>query len=236
MLADRRPVAIALAGFCAFLDLYATQALLPLLAREFGAGPKAVSLTVSATTAAIALTAPFTGAVADVLGRKRVITAAMFALAVPTAMVALAGSLHAMIFWRFVQGLLLPPVFAVTVAYVGEEWSPAEATAMTGIYLAASSFGGFTSRFLTALIAQHLGWRPAFVALAALTLAAATGVAALLPRERRFVGTAGLLASARHMLGHIADPRLAATYAVGFGVLFSFIALFTYVNFLLAAP
>src|SRR5215471_4184245 len=134
---DYRPVAVALAGFCAFLDLYATQSLLPLLAREFAAGPGEVSLTVSAIIIAIALIAPFTGAVADVLGRKRVITAAMFALILPTLLIAAAGGLSAIIFWRFVQGLLLPPVFAVTVAYIGEEWSPAEATAMTGIYLAA---------------------------------------------------------------------------------------------------
>ncbi len=236
MLADRRPVAVALAGFCAFLDLYATQALLPLLAHEFGAGPRDVSLTVSAITAAIALIAPFTGAVADVLGRKRVITTAMFVLVLPTIMVGLAGSLHAMIFWRFVQGLLLPPVFAVTVAYIAEEWPPVAATAMTGIYMAASSFGGFSSRFLSGLIAEHFGWRATFFVLAALTLVCAVGVATLLPRERRFVKTSGLRSSGRHLLRHFANPQLAATYSVGFGVLFSFIALFTYVNFLLAAP
>jgi len=84
---------VALAGFCAFLDLYATQSLLPLLAREFAAGPGEVSLTVSAIIIAIALIAPFTGAVADVLGRKRVITAAMFALILPTLLIAAAGGL-----------------------------------------------------------------------------------------------------------------------------------------------
>lgn len=236
MTADYRPVAIALAGFCTFLDLYATQALLPLLADTFAAAPQEVSLTLSATTAAIAIIAPFAGAVADVLGRKRVIAAAMFALVLPTLMVGLAGSLHAMILWRFVQGLLLPPVFAIAVAYIGEEWPPAQATAMTGIYMAASGFGGFSSRLLTGFLAEHLGWRAAFFVLAALTLACAVGVAALLPRERRFVRTAGLLSSGRHMLRHFADPRLVATYGIGFGVLFCFIALFTYVNFRLAAP
>ena len=63
----------------------------------------------------------------------------------PTALVALAGSLHGIVLWRFVQGLLLPPVFVVTIAYVGEEFPPAEATAVTGIYLSASSLGGFSA-------------------------------------------------------------------------------------------
>jgi MFS transporter, YNFM family, putative membrane transport protein len=236
MTIDGRRVAVALAGFCSFVDLYATQSVLPLLSQELGASAAEVGLTVSATTFAIALIAPFTGAVADVLGRKRVIAAAMLALVVPTALVGLSTTLHGMVLWRFLQGLLLPPVFAVTVAYVGEEFPPAEATAVTGLYLSASSLGGFLGRFLTGVLAESVGWRGAFVALAALTLACALGVIWLLPRERRFVRTAGLATSARQMLRHLADPRLVATYAVGFGVLFTFIATFTYVSFYLAAP
>ena len=233
---DRRRVAVALAGFITFINLYSTQSLLPLLAQELGAGARAVSLTVSATTFAIALIAPFTGTVADVLGRKRVIVTAMAALVVPTALIAGAGGLDAIVLWRFVQGLLLPPVFAVTIAYVGEELPPAEATAVTGIYLSASSFGGFFGRFATGVLAEGIGWRGAFLVLAAITLLAALAVAWLLPRERRFERSPGLLSSARQMLRHLRNSQLLATYAVGFGVLFTFVASFTYVSFHLAAP
>ena len=38
------------------------------------------------------------------------------------------------------------------------------------------------------------------------------------------------------MVGHFRDPRLIATFGVGFGVLFCFVTLFTYINFYLAAP
>src|ERR1700692_2970990 len=91
MAIDFRRFAVAITGFCTFLNLYAPQALLPDLSREFGVGPTEISSMITASTLAIALTAPFTGAIADVLGRKRLITAAMFAAAVPTVMVALAG-------------------------------------------------------------------------------------------------------------------------------------------------
>ena len=43
-------------------------------------------------------------------------------------------------------------------------------------------------------------------------------------------------ASLRQMLAHLRNPKLLATYAVGFGVLFNFIATFTYLSFHLAAP
>ena len=82
MAVDRRKIAVATAGFCTFLTLYSPQALLPALAREFGVGAAEISAIMTASTLAIALTAPFIGAVADVLGRKRVIAAAMLAVVV----------------------------------------------------------------------------------------------------------------------------------------------------------
>ena len=233
---EPRKIAVATAGFCAFLNLYSPQALLPALAREFGAGAAEISTIMTASALAIALTAPFTGAIADVLGRKRVITAAMLAVVVPMAGAALAGDVQALIAWRFVQGLLLPPIFAVTVAYIGDEWPPGEVAGVAGVYIAGSSLGGFCGRFVPGVLGDLIGWRGAFLALAVLSFLGAIIVALLLPREKGFVRSEGLAASARHMLQHLRNPQLLATYAIGFGVLFNFIAVFTYVSFHLAAP
>lgn len=234
--ADRRRYAVALAGAGAFLNLYSPQAVLPLLGKEFGATEGGIALIMFASTFAIAFTAPFTGVIADVLGRKRVITAAMIALVIPTVMTAFAPSLEAMIFWRFVQGLVLPPIFAVTIAYIGGEMPADEATGMTGIYTAGCALGGFSGRFLTGLLAEPIGWRNAFLVDAALTAACALAVIVLLPRERQFVRAANLKTSLRQMIAHLRNPQLMATFAVGFGVLFNFIATFTFVSFHLAAP
>jgi MFS transporter, YNFM family, putative membrane transport protein len=233
---DYRYLAVAATGFCAFLNLYAPQSLLPSLAHEFGVGAALISTIMTASTLAIALTAPFTGAVADVLGRKRVIAAAMFAVVVPTVLVASAPDVHQLVLWRFVQGLLLPPIFAVVIAYIGDEWAPATATNVVGIYTAGASLGGFSGRFLTGLIADLFGWRIAFLALAVLTLLGAISVALVLPRERKFVRSVGFASSIIQMLRHLQNKQLVATYAVGFGVLFNFIATFTYISFHLAAP
>ena len=43
MISDKRHIAVALAGAGAFLNLYAPQAVLPLLAREFNVGPADIS-------------------------------------------------------------------------------------------------------------------------------------------------------------------------------------------------
>lgn len=229
-------LAAGLAGYCTFINLYSPQAILPLLSDEFGAGPAQIANIISAGTLAVALIAPFSGTVADVLGRKRVIVTAMIVLAIPTVMAALAPTLNALIFWRFVQGLAMPPVFAVTIAYLGEELPPHEATAAAGIYTSGASLGGFSGRLFTGVLSDLFGWRYAIGFLAVLTLAGAVIVMITLPRERKFVRSEGLVASAKQMLRHFRNPQLIATYAVGFGVLFNFIATFTYISFRLAQP
>jgi MFS transporter, YNFM family, putative membrane transport protein len=233
---DSRKFVVAVAGFCTFLTLYSPQALLPVLSREFGVGAAAISAIMTASTLAIALTAPFTGAVADVLGRKRVIAAAMLAVVIPMAGAALATDVQTLITWRFLQGLLLPPIFAVTVAYIGDEWPPGDIAGVAGVYMAGSSLGGFAGRFVTGVLGDLQGWRAAFVTVAGLSLVGAILVALLLPREKSFVRSEGLGAAARQMLRHLKEPQLLATYAIGFGTLFNFIAVFTYVSFHLAAP
>ncbi len=229
-------LAAGIAGYCAFINLYSPQSILPLLSTEFGVGAAEISTTITVSTLAVALTAPFTGTVADVLGRKRVIVAAMFVLVVPTVMVSLSTSLSALIFWRAVQGLVLPPIFAVMVAYIGDELPRHEATTVAGIYSSGSSLGGFSGRLFVGLLADLISWRAGFMALAAIAFAGAIVVAFLLPHERKFVRSEGLVASGKQMLAHLRNGQLLATYAVGFGVLFNFITTFTYVSFYLAAP
>src|SRR4030081_3483566 len=97
MTVDYRRLAVALTGFCTFLNLYSPQALLPELSREFGASAAEISTIMTAGTLAVALTAPITGTVADVLGRKWVITAALFAISIPTVMVGLAPDVHGIV-------------------------------------------------------------------------------------------------------------------------------------------
>jgi predicted MFS family arabinose efflux permease len=231
-----RGVAVGLAGFCTFLNLYSPQALLPLLAREFGIGAAAISATMTAATLAVAVTAPFSGAAADAIGRKHIICAAMALLAIPTAMIAFAPHVEAMVAWRFVQGLMLPPIFVVMIAYIGDEWPASEVAAMAGVYTSGASIGGFCGRFLTGALTDLIGWRGAHLVLATITLAAAAVMAAILPRERSFVRSESFRASLGQMVAHLRNRQLLATYAVGFGTLFNFIATFTYVNFVLAAP
>src|SRR5262245_11731624 len=168
-----RPFPIVLAGFTAFLDLYATQPLLPLLARVFGASQVAVSLTVTASTVAVAIGAPLIGRVADVVGRKRVIVGSAVALTVATALAATAQTLTQLVFWRFVQGLCTPGVFATTIAYIHEEWPLAQVGRATSAYVSGTVVGGFCGRAVAGLVGARFGWQAPFAVLAMINLVAA---------------------------------------------------------------
>ena len=133
---------------CAFLDLYATQPLLPTLEHQFNVSKAGASLTVSVSTAAVALAAPFVGLAADRLGRKRVIVPAMFVLAIPTMLAATAHTLSALVAWRFLQGLVMPAVFAVMIAYVTEEFAGRGVGAAMAALVTGNVLGGFSGRVM----------------------------------------------------------------------------------------
>lgn len=228
---------VVLAGFAAFLSLYATQPMLPLLQDVFGASHFRVSLTVTATTTAVALAAPFVGRLADVWGKRRVIVAAAFALAAATTLAATAASLNQVIAWRFLLGIVTPGVFAVTVAYIHEHWDPSRAGRATAAYVTGTVIGGFAGRATAGVVASAMNWRASFVAIGVMSLACAMVLSSALPvdAEPSWHG-AGHRAPAGSLAAHLTNRELTGAYAAGFCVLFTQIAMFTYVTFRLADP
>ena len=232
---ERGQVAVVAAGMCAFFNMYITQALLPELRRAFGASVAAVSLTVTATTLGVALAAPFAGSLADRYGRKRVLLIALALLTLATFGAATADHLDTLLLWRALQGLVIPGIFTSAVAYIAEEWAPAEAGTMASLYVAGTVLGSFCGRFISGLVTDAYGWRSAFVVMGLINLSFLPLIAALLPRSRGFTPSRSLLASLAGVGAHLRNAPLLATYGVGFALLFAQVGTFTYVNFYLSA-
>jgi len=145
-----------------------------------------------------------------------------------------ATTLNWLIAWRFLQGLVTPGVFAVTIAYINDEWPVARAASAVGAYVSGTIIGGFSGRIASGFIAQYLGWRSIFVILGAVVAAITAVLAWGLPPEKRFRhdnDKSDFIATA---IGHLRNPRLLAAYCSGFCVLGTQVALFTYVTFYLA--
>lgn len=216
--------------------MYSTQPLLPMLTGIFNASEIAVSMTVTLAGLGVAVAAPFAGILADRIGRKRVIVWSAFLLGLCSLAAATSPGLGMLLFWRFCQGLCTPGVFSVTVAYINDEWASGGAGAVLSSYVSGTVLGGFSCRFISGLVASHLGWRWVFIILGAMTLVGAGAIAKLLEPERhthppRWEGS--WLSAVK---SHLRNRRLLGTYLVGFCVLFSLVAIFTYITFYLAAP
>ncbi len=236
----RAVIAVTLAGIAAFFNLYATQPLLPLLEQIFHASKSQVGRTVSAATLGVAISAPFCGALAERIGRRKVIVASIFLMAIPTILAATASSLSVLVFWRFLQGIVMPGIFGVTIAYIGEEWPRPRVPQVVSIYVSGTVLGGFLGRIITGVAATHHlipfvppSWRNGFAFIGAFDLVFGILLWRWLPRD-----SASPNSSTEHtsFLRHLRNPQLVATYAVGFNVLFTLVATFTYITFYLAAP
>jgi MFS family permease len=224
-----------IAGACTFLNVYCTQPLLPYFQKVFQASEFAVSLTVSAVTLAVALTAPFVGMFAELIGRKKVIVPALFGMAAATLLTATASSLSGLIFWRFMQGLCVPGVIAVIIAYINEEFPGRVGTVMAA-YVSGTVFGGFIGRVLSGLLATHMSWRATFLILGILNLIGAFAVRQWLPLAVNFVPAKHVFRSLGDTWGHLQNPRLLAVCGMGFTILFSLVGTFSYASFQLARP
>jgi predicted MFS family arabinose efflux permease len=235
--------AVALCGVCAFLELYSTQPLLPLLTRLFHASKTGVSLTISAATLGAALSAPIFGSLVERLPRKRVIVACLAGIALPTLLAATSTSLAQLIFWRFLQGIMVPGIVAVVVTYIGEEWPPNRVALVMSFYVSGTALGGFLGRVSAGMLADWFNWRVSFLVVGLVALAGAGAVYAWLPHGRRRPPLPLLSATRLSFFPQLwtqagalfRNRRLVATYAVGCNVLFSLVAVFTWITFHLSA-
>ncbi|MDT7951913.1 MAG: MFS transporter [Acetobacteraceae bacterium] len=233
---NRLAVAASAAGFCTFVNLYAPQSLLPTLATAFGASAAETGLTMTASLIAVALVAPVVGGISDAVGRRRLILPACFLLAAPTVLAGLAPGLPWFLAARFGQGLLLPFIFTVFVAFIADECPGAAALRLTGIYSVGAIVGGFSGRFIAGWTAYFLEWRASFLLLAAITLAGAFVMLLTMPPERNFRPVRSWRGTAAGFASQLRNGQVLVTCAAGFAVLFSIVATFTFANLLLAAP
>jgi len=233
---NHRTAAVVLAGYCAFLQIWATQPLLPLLRGLYHASEMAAGLTVTIPSLGVALSAPFAGSLADRIGRRRVIVWSAFLLAFSALATSTSTTLGQLLFWRFWQGVFTPGVFAITVAYINDEWRHAGAGRIVARYVSGTVSGGFSSRLISGIVAAHAPWQTVFFVLGGLNLLLAFAIWAWLPEETRPHEPVASQGWPRAVLAHIRNRRLAGTFAVGFCVLFSLVGVFTYVTFYLAAP
>ncbi len=233
-----RSVVIALMAFLTLVDLFATQAILPSLARRYDAEPAVMGTAVNACTLGMALAALGVALLGGRLDRRRGVARSLALLAVPTALLGIAPDLGSFAALRVCQGLLMATAFTLTLAHLGERFGAAEAAGAFAAYVTGNVGSNLVGRLVSAALADHLGITANFLGFALLNLAGAWLALAMIrpaaqSSPRAPVGMDRMRAAWR---AEFADPALRAAFGIGFCILFAFIGSFTYVNFVLVRP
>ena len=225
---------IGLIGMFAFLQVYSIQAILPVLMVDMSATEVQAGMIVGATILAIAIMSPFLGMLSDAVGRKSFIVGALLFLAIPTALIAQSPNIGWMGMWRFMQGLSVPGITVVTIAYIGEEFEGRALTELMSFYVSGSVLGGFMGRFLLGHLHELIGWRAGYYVMAGMTLIGALWVGKMLPASRHFVANPKFRSAMQTLGEHLVNRYVVTSCLLGACVLFSLVGCFTFINLHLA--
>jgi MFS transporter, YNFM family, putative membrane transport protein len=224
---------IGVTAFLTVVDLFATQAILPSLAARYGVAPSAMGVAVNATTLGMAASGLAVALFSARIDRRAGIMWALFLLAVPTLLLAFAQDLTTFTLLRVVQGMLMAAAFTLTLAHLGERCSARAAAGAFAAYITGNVASNLFGRLLAAGVVDHFGLAANFYVFAALN--AAGGLLVFFTIRNAQKTGASMMAPApwAAFAAHLANPALRTAFAIGFLILFSFIGVFTYVNFVL---
>jgi YNFM family putative membrane transporter len=233
----RANLALFLGGWVTFACLYCTQPVLPALTDEFGVPPALASLSVSVTTATLAVMMLLAASLSDTWGRKPVMTGSLMASGALALLTAGSPDFSTLLALRTLQGVALAGFSAIAMTYVAEEIAPHDLGLAMGIFISGNVLGGMSGRLTVGLIADVAGWRGALGVLGAAGLLGGLAFWRLLPPSRRFVARPF---APRQVLGTLAvplrDPGLVCLYGIGFLLMAGFVTLYNYLGYQLMAP
>jgi predicted MFS family arabinose efflux permease len=232
-----RTIVIGLTAFLTVVDLFATQAILPTLTRAYQVTPAAMGFAVNSSTMGMAVAGLVVSLFSRRINRRLGILISLSALSIPTTLLAVAPDLTTFTVLRIAQGLCMASAFTLTLAYLGEECSAADAAGAFAAYITGNVASNLIGRLVSAAVADHLGLASNFYFFAALNLAGAVlvyyRVAQSTPMMQMEPTAHSPFAA---WMAHLRNPPLRAAFGIGFCILFAFIGTFTYVNFVLVRP
>lgn len=150
---------LGLGAFVSGVTMRLTDPLVPAIARDLAVAPALVAVLATAFTFAYATAQTFVGALADTVGKVRIIQVCLGALVLVSALTALAPTILMLFIARAMAGAVTSGVFTIALGIVGDRVAFAERqVALSNLLMAvliAQLFGQIASGF----IADAYGWR-----------------------------------------------------------------------------
>lgn len=227
------------AGVATFAQLYAPQAVLPLIAADLHVSPATAALSISAATLGLALAVIPWSLVADRIGRVPAMAIGMLAATALGIVAPLSPDIAIMLPLRFLEGIGLGAVPAIALAYLSEETDRCFSAMAAGGYIAGTTVGGLSGRLVAGPVADFFGWQAGVWTTMGLCAASALLFLLLVPAAQGFVpaarapGEPGML---RKLTAPLRSGRQLVLYAQGFLLMGAFVGVYNYLGFHLIGP
>lgn len=184
----------------------------PAIIQDWGVSSQEIGFLFSAGLLGMALGSMLLGSLADIYGRRPVITVAMMTAGLATSATIFATDIAQVIALRTVAGIGLGILIATLPTMVGE-FSPVRYRALTiSILLTGLSIGGVVGGLIVAEVIADLGWRGIFLYAGLLTSAGSVLFYLMAPESMAFIAKrrpAVALAAINRILRTLKHPELA---------------------------
>ncbi|WP_096199155.1 MFS transporter [Bacillus sp. FJAT-45350] len=228
-------VALGIASFLIFANVYFTQPLLPLFSEEFSVSPVVSSLSISLVLLTLGICFTFYSIFSNAIGRKVIMVASMIVGTIVTFLIAFAPNYEVLLAFRVIQAIALAGIPTIAMTYIGEEFSVKALTLAVGIYISANTIGGMGGRLMSGIITDLYDWRMAFIGMGILSFIMMIVFIFLLPPSKHFIKEKiNKKVIVEQYRSHLRNRTLRYAYIVGGLHFFLFVGVYNFITYLLS--
>jgi predicted MFS family arabinose efflux permease len=156
-------IMLGLAAALVFFQAYMIAPLIPKLADVFEVPEQKIGLIVPAYMLAYGISILFYGVLSDRFGKKRILQLSLLAFILLTAMTALVQTSSQLILFRLLTGLGASGVVPMSLAMIGDLYSPKKRGRPLGLLFAAMEGGMAIGSTAGVMLEPYIGWRMLFL-------------------------------------------------------------------------
>jgi predicted MFS family arabinose efflux permease len=213
-------------SFTVFMSAFQLLPTAPFEILALGGTTAAAGLFLGFLTYASAFSAPFTGATADRLGKRRILIISSLAIAAFSGVYAVVPSYQLMLAVVFVHGIFWSGLLTASAAYTTDIVPPSRRAEGIGYWGLSTVLAVSVAPTIGLWVFEHGGWRALCIESAVLNLTMAAIAWALPPDERRHEGALKMHPSALVEWRVLVLSFTLFLYSFGYGGITSFIALY----------
>lgn len=234
----RASLALFAAGFVTFSNLYTTQPLMPIFSSAFHITPSLASLTLSASTALLAIVMLISATLSDHIGRKKLMAIAMFSTSILALVTPWSSNFVTLLIFRALLGMVLAGVPSIAMAYISDEFHKKSLGRAMGLYIAGNSIGGLFGRLATGVFTDLWNWHIALLLIGLLSFFLSFYFLYALPEPKEALAEDADSSDSGfyRFWVHLKDPARLSLFLIAFLLMGSFVTMFNYVGYLLSGP